>query len=254
MSLRLAVLLTLSSIVGACQSEDATPLGSEKSDQATESCTFDWSCSEQDTVCRPSSRALSEPNYACQAQGQVGDFCGADYECEDQLFCHDSSGRLDALLVVQAGTCIEAGDLGQRCTLDSSCPGQVCRPSNPRIGHPEYHCQAYGSEGETCGADYECTGDLICRHAATALDELLVLEAGSCAAPGDLGAQCNFDSECDAVCRPSRGDRLDAPEYRCQARAQVGGLCGKDSECVTGLSCEGQAYSLGIVILPGRCE
>lgn len=45
-----------------------------------ESCWFDFQCSDDD-VCRPSSDAISEPEYRCQPLGTRGDFCGDDDEC-----------------------------------------------------------------------------------------------------------------------------------------------------------------------------
>ena len=156
-------------------------------------------------------------------EGQLGETCSQDYDCEEPLFCDKSP--------FGGGICAQSCSSSLDCPEEYECKGGVCRSESEDGGQL--------SEGDPCSGQWSCPLPLVC-HAG---------ENGSyCRQACASFLPCPDGYECDVSgffggCLPLGGG------------AEFGAPCAAAGDCATGLCEEGVCSDIcDIFDGPSACD
>ncbi|HEY1697748.1 MAG TPA: hypothetical protein VGG39_36560 [Polyangiaceae bacterium] len=149
---------------------------------------------------------------ACRVTGSIttSNVCRYGAQC--------GTGYCRALNGAACGNCVTPGLTGGPCTTSSDCDGNLMCAGNGT-------CQPPAGLNAACGATMPCQGGLVCI-------------AGSCVAPGAVGATCaaaNNGADCDY----NQGAYCDTTGGLCASYvpAQAGSACSATAVCVGSATC-----------------
>lgn len=198
-----------------------------------------------------------------------------DRYCEEGLYCLGDTCREQ--LDIGGGCAVSGGDRAcisgicdincVSCAGDGDCPNGYC--DRGLSGAADNACTPFASEGDDCGRDAECNGELVCREgqcrAACANDaacnarawcsgDSCWCQAGACKQRLPDGTACvDFNdricqNECvGVVCRAcdpaddagcAAGQTCD--QFTCRREVADGGACTRDNQCRNDRGCVGR--------------
>lgn len=136
-----------------------------------------------------------------------------------------------------------------RCTFDAQCAsGLICTPTSKGLYGPlDERCRPPGAIGAFCSEDGDCAAGSACQGASSGL-------AGLCVS--GTAERCDWDIECStgAVCRPTSKGLTSTLDNRCLSPAPVGTYCSEDTDCASGLICDGAGSSYAGTCIVGSAK
>ncbi|HSC88233.1 MAG TPA: Dickkopf N-terminal cysteine-rich domain-containing protein [Polyangiaceae bacterium] len=175
----------------------------------------------------------------CTPLGDVGDVCVGSNDCADELSCY--AGLCTEEVVVGVGEpCLpERCDDTSTCDLDQTLLDFVCVPLAP--------------QGQTCGSDLDCLGELNCLETEP--------DVSTCEPLQERGGVCTWDSDCvdGLACIEAKCGDQPALGEECNSYLFGGHNCAEPNICSDGVckaprqwgeTCDGT----GEVCAEGICE
>lgn len=197
---------------------------------------------------------------------KAGDACVASGECASGLYCNKTGGACPGTctaysaagepcdvngllcgqnLVCRSNMCIPLASVGSSCATAADCPSEICIGvdsgycANLWCDPATNTCAAGVGAGQACGPT-DAGANVVCANEFSCVSLEL---AGTCAAPGPVGAACTFDSDCQTGLHCD-GFVITRQLGQCAAPLPIGASCNSTVACAAGLFCKYDAQGL----------
>jgi hypothetical protein len=202
----------------------------------------------------------------------AGDACVSNGECASGLYCNKASGTCPGTctaysalgepcdvnglscgqnLVCRSNACIALATVGSSCMTDSDCPSEICIGvdsgycANLWCDPTTNTCAAGVGAGQVCGPT-DAGANVACEND---LGCVSLEGTGTCAAPGAAGAPCTFDSNCQTGLH-CEGFVIGHQLGQCAAPLPLGASCNDTTACGAGLFCKYDAQGINGACAP----